>query len=128
MVGDFDNCSYNECQYDESNVATPYINYYNQSFNNYDSFNNNNNDNFDNYNNNCYDGYANYRQINKTTTISASTTPTTYNNGPTTIANNNAFPCQLLPNWDYQQCYSYYANGCYNTCQFVNVIDMEDFM
>lgn len=37
-------------------------------------------------------------------------------------------PCQSNTNWDYNQCYSYYANGCYNTCQFVNVGDMEDFM
>lgn len=37
-------------------------------------------------------------------------------------------PCQSSNNWDYNQCYSYYANGCYNTCQFVNVGDMEDFM
>nr|CAI5864623.1 unnamed protein product [Callosobruchus analis] len=38
-------------------------------------------------------------------------------------------PCQTSsPNYDYGKCYSYYANGCYNTCQFVEMGDMEDFM
>lgn len=37
-------------------------------------------------------------------------------------------PCKTNDNWDYNRCYSYFANGCYNTCQFVNVVDIEDFM
>lgn len=37
-------------------------------------------------------------------------------------------PCQNSNNWNYDQCYSYYANGCYNTCQFINMGDIEDFM
>lgn len=37
-------------------------------------------------------------------------------------------PCKSNSDWDYNQCYSYYANGCYNTCQFVNMGDIEDFM
>lgn len=37
-------------------------------------------------------------------------------------------PCQTLPTWDYGDCYNYYSNGCYNTCQFVNCVDIEDFM
>ncbi|GJQ81426.1 hypothetical protein Trydic_g18288 [Trypoxylus dichotomus] len=37
-------------------------------------------------------------------------------------------PCKTNENWNYNQCFSYYANGCYNTCQFVDVIDIEDFM
>lgn len=37
-------------------------------------------------------------------------------------------PCQSYANWDYNQCYNYYVNGCYNTCQFVKMVDMEDFM
>lgn len=37
-------------------------------------------------------------------------------------------PCQNSTNWNYDQCYSYYANGCYNTCQFINMGDIEDFM
>lgn len=37
-------------------------------------------------------------------------------------------PCQNSTNWNYDQCYSYYANGCYNTCQFINIGDIEDFM
>lgn len=37
-------------------------------------------------------------------------------------------PCKGNEEWDYNQCFSYYANGCYNTCQFVNVVDIEDFM
>ncbi|CAH1958689.1 unnamed protein product [Acanthoscelides obtectus] len=36
-------------------------------------------------------------------------------------------PCQTS-DYDYGNCYSYYANGCYNTCQFVEMGDMEDFM
>lgn len=37
-------------------------------------------------------------------------------------------PCQSSNDWNYDQCYSYYANGCYNTCQFINMGDIEDFM
>ena len=37
-------------------------------------------------------------------------------------------PCKEKKNWDYDHCYSYYANGCYNTCQFVKFTDIEDFM
>lgn len=37
-------------------------------------------------------------------------------------------PCQTYPTWNYEECYSYYANGCYNTCQFVEMGDIEDFM
>lgn len=37
-------------------------------------------------------------------------------------------PCHSFDNWDYASCYSFYANGCYNTCQFVNMMDIEDFM
>ncbi|KAF5271116.1 hypothetical protein FQA39_LY08254 [Lamprigera yunnana] len=40
----------------------------------------------------------------------------------------NDFPCQTFPDWNYSQCYSYYANGRYNTCEFVDVVDIEDFM
>lgn len=39
-----------------------------------------------------------------------------------------ALPCQTSSNWDYTECYSYYADGCYNTCQFVEMGDIEDFM
>lgn len=39
-----------------------------------------------------------------------------------------ALPCQNSSNWNYDECYSYYANGCYNTCQFVATGDIEDFM
>lgn len=39
-----------------------------------------------------------------------------------------AVPCQIDSDYDYGLCYSYYANGCYNTCQFVAVGDIEDFM
>ncbi|RZC32855.1 hypothetical protein BDFB_005757, partial [Asbolus verrucosus] len=39
-----------------------------------------------------------------------------------------ALPCQTSSGWDYEECYSYYANGCYNTCQFVEFGDIEDFM
>ncbi|CAH1164562.1 unnamed protein product [Phaedon cochleariae] len=37
-------------------------------------------------------------------------------------------PCQVDEQYQYDQCYSYYANGCFNTCQFVQLGDMEDFM
>ncbi|XP_066262735.1 hypoxia-inducible factor 1-alpha isoform X2 [Euwallacea similis] len=37
-------------------------------------------------------------------------------------------PCQNQSAYDYEQCYSFYADGCYNTCQFVEVGDIEDFM
>ncbi|KAK9681192.1 hypothetical protein QE152_g38508 [Popillia japonica] len=37
-------------------------------------------------------------------------------------------PCKTNENWDYNQCFSYFANGCYNTCQFVHGMDIEDFM
>lgn len=37
-------------------------------------------------------------------------------------------PCKENNKWDYDHCYSYYANGCYNTCQFVKFTDIEDFM
>ncbi|XP_049826594.1 uncharacterized protein LOC126266510 [Aethina tumida] len=37
-------------------------------------------------------------------------------------------PCQTNPDYDYNNCYSFYANGCYNTCQFVQFGDIEDFM
>lgn len=47
---------------------------------------------------------------------------------PSGVLSRLNLPCQSNTNWDYNQCYSYYANGCYNTCQFVNVGDMEDFM
>lgn len=40
-----------------------------------------------------------------------------------------AVPCQTVSDdYDYGLCYSYYANGSYNTCQFVEVGDIEDFM
>jgi hypoxia-inducible factor 1 alpha len=39
-----------------------------------------------------------------------------------------ALPCQSSSTWDYEECYSYYADGCYNTCQFVEMGDIEDFM
>lgn len=48
--------------------------------------------------------------------------------GTTEYFNELNLPCQTYQNWDYNQCYSYYANGCYNTCQFVDVVDIEDFM
>lgn len=37
-------------------------------------------------------------------------------------------PCQQPGFEDYGRCFNYYANGCYNTCQFVAVDDIEDFM
>lgn len=37
-------------------------------------------------------------------------------------------PCQTIDNWNYNECYEYYADDCYNTCQFVNFVDIEDFM
>lgn len=39
-----------------------------------------------------------------------------------------AVPCQIVDDFDYGLCYNYYANGCYNTCQFVELDDIEDFM
>lgn len=39
-----------------------------------------------------------------------------------------ALPCQTQSDYDYNHCYSFYANGCYNTCQFVEMGDIEDFM
>lgn len=47
---------------------------------------------------------------------------------PNSILARMALPCQSSSSWDYQECYSYYANGCYNTCQFVEFCDIEDFM
>lgn len=47
---------------------------------------------------------------------------------PNGILENLKLPCQNSNNWNYDQCYSYYANGCYNTCQFINMGDIEDFM
>lgn len=38
-------------------------------------------------------------------------------------------PCQMYPNWDYDRdCFSYYENGCYNECRFVNFCDIEEIM
>ncbi|XP_065168818.1 hypoxia-inducible factor 1-alpha-like isoform X2 [Atheta coriaria] len=38
-------------------------------------------------------------------------------------------PCNTYQNWTYDQCYGYYtADGCYTSCQYTDVIDMEDFM
>lgn len=38
-------------------------------------------------------------------------------------------PCNSYPNWNYEtDCFSYYENGCYNECRFVNPCDIEDFM
>lgn len=52
-----------------------------------------------------------------------------FNNHPLVTTTTTPFPCQIYPDdWNYQNCYSYYANGCYNTCQFVDLGDMEDFM
>lgn len=47
---------------------------------------------------------------------------------PNSILAKLGLPCQTISDYDYGQCYSYYANGCYNTCQFVDVGDIEDFM
>lgn len=47
---------------------------------------------------------------------------------PNSLLAKLAVPCQTVADYDYGECYSYYANGCYNTCQFVNVGDIEDFM
>ncbi|XP_044746845.1 hypoxia-inducible factor 1-alpha isoform X2 [Coccinella septempunctata] len=47
---------------------------------------------------------------------------------PNSLLANLIPPCQKEQDWDYDQCYSYYANGCYNTCQFVKFGDIEDFM
>lgn len=47
---------------------------------------------------------------------------------PNSLLAELALPCQRQEDWDYEQCYSYYANGCYNTCQFVKFGDIEDFM
>lgn len=41
---------------------------------------------------------------------------------------NETIPCRTYDNWDYNNCYNYYADGCYNTCPFVNFVDIEDFM
>lgn len=46
---------------------------------------------------------------------------------PDSILAKLALPCQA-DDYDYGQCYSYYANGCYNVCQFVDCGDIEDFM
>lgn len=38
-------------------------------------------------------------------------------------------PCNTYPQWDYtNDCFSFYKDGCYNECRFVNVCDIEDFM
>lgn len=38
-------------------------------------------------------------------------------------------PCNTYPQWDHNNdCFSYYSNGCYNECRFVNMCDIEDFM
>ncbi|KAF5274064.1 hypothetical protein FQR65_LT04462 [Abscondita terminalis] len=48
------------------------------------------------------------------------------NTAPVAVKN---FPCQRFEDWEYNSnCYSYYANGRYNTCEFVDVTDIEDFM
>mgnify|MGYP005986250035 CR=1 len=47
---------------------------------------------------------------------------------PNSVLARMALPCQASSTWDYQECYSYYADGCYNTCQFVELGDIEDFM
>lgn len=47
---------------------------------------------------------------------------------PNSILARLDLPCQNSSNWNYDECYSYYANGCYNTCQFINIGDIEDFM
>lgn len=52
---------------------------------------------------------------------------------PNSLLARMALPCQSsgVNEWDYRgggECYSYYANGCYNTCQFVEFCDIEDFM
>lgn len=47
---------------------------------------------------------------------------------PNSILAQLGLPCQTEEEHDYEQCYSYYANGCYNVCQFVDVGDIEDFM
>lgn len=39
-----------------------------------------------------------------------------------------AVPCQTVDDYDNGDCYTYYANGCYNVCQFMEVGDIEDFM
>lgn len=47
---------------------------------------------------------------------------------PSSLLAKLALPCQASADFDYGRCYSYYADGCYNTCQFVEFGDMEDFM
>lgn len=47
---------------------------------------------------------------------------------PNSLLAKLAVPCQADTDYDYGLCYNYYANGCYNTCQFVEVDDVEDFM
>lgn len=47
---------------------------------------------------------------------------------PNSLLSKLAVPCQTDTDYDYGLCYSYYADGCYNTCQFVEVGDVEDFM
>ncbi|KAG5878132.1 hypothetical protein JTB14_015115 [Gonioctena quinquepunctata] len=37
-------------------------------------------------------------------------------------------PCQTKDDYDYQECYSYYSDGCYNVCQFVESGDIEDIL
>lgn len=54
-----------------------------------------------------------------------------YENSAVTVNNNNnnnLLPCQSTSDWNYSQCYEYYSNGCYSQCQFVNFVDIEDFM
>lgn len=47
---------------------------------------------------------------------------------PNSILAQLGLPCQTDQDYDYGHCYSYYADGCYNVCQFVDVGDIEDFM
>lgn len=70
---------------------------------------------------------------NSFSTETFSQTPKVFDGGSKKIIPNGllaklAVPCQNVSDYDYGLCYSYYANGCYNTCQFVDVGDIEDFM
>lgn len=47
---------------------------------------------------------------------------------PNSLLAKLAVPCDSAVDYDYGLCYNYYANGCYNSCQFVEVDDIEDFM
>lgn len=75
-------------------------------------------------NQNCYQFGQNFGE-----SLSGSVNNTSATMLSKSSANFDGFlPCRVFDNWDYSSCYSYYASGRHNTCQFVNVMDIEDFM